>query len=198
LANAEVRFADGLSGVVELGPDVARGEIDRGVLPDPPGRTRQPADVEAVEADELARAVDLDVALDRGGDRLRAGWAGIAGDERQPGQPSGQAVPAQDPPHAAGTDQDPAPALLGERRRDPPWAEPGMAKGEGDDPLLGQLTRLVGHPRRTPLTGSEHLQTRARDRPAPAVEGRVVDVHQATRGPDVAELCGQAEQPAGT
>jgi len=40
---------------MQLGPDEARGEVDRGVLPDPPSRARQPADVEAVEADELAR-----------------------------------------------------------------------------------------------------------------------------------------------
>jgi NAD(P)-dependent dehydrogenase (short-subunit alcohol dehydrogenase family) len=46
----------------QLGPDVRAGEIDRGVLPDLPGGARQAPDVEAVEADQLARVVDRDMA----------------------------------------------------------------------------------------------------------------------------------------
>src|SRR5712691_8013739 len=109
---------------------MARGEIDRGVLPDPPGRPRQTADVEAVEADELAGVVDRDVALRRRHQRLRSRRTGVAGDQAEPGEAPVEAVAAEDPPHAVGADHDAAPALLGEGCRDPPRAEPRVAQAE--------------------------------------------------------------------
>ncbi len=133
-----------------------------------------------------------------GGERGRAvrlGWSSVAGDEAQPGDPSRQAVPAEDPPHAVRADRDPAPPLLGQRGADPPRPKPGVAEGEGEHPLLDDLTGLVGHPRRPTLAGPEHLEARAQDRAPPAVVGRRVNAEDAARRADVAELGGQAEQP---
>jgi hypothetical protein len=150
--------------------------------------------VEAVEADELARVVDLEMAF--GLDRpLGPGRRGVAGDERQPADPAVEAVAAEDPPDAVGADDDAAPALLGEARADPARAETGLAEAERDHPLLDEDARLVRHPRRPPLPGPEHLQATAQDRAPPAVVGRRMDAHDPTRRPDVAELGGQAEQP---
>ena len=69
-----------------------------------------------------------------------------------------------------------------------------MAEAEGDDPLLGDRAELVGHARRAPLAGSQHLEPGAQHRCPPAVVGRGVDPEDATRGPNVAELPSQAEQ----
>ena len=142
----------------ELGPDVRAREVDGRVLPDPPGGARESAHVEAVEADELARVVDLDVPWRLRRPTLGFGRGGIARDERQAGQPPGQAVPAQDPPHPVGGDDDAAPALRGEGGADPPGAEPGVTQGEREHALLGEQARLVGHPGRSALPRAEHLE----------------------------------------
>jgi hypothetical protein len=70
-----------------------------------------------------------------------------------------------------------------------------MAQGEREDALLGELARLVGHPRWPALARPEHLEARTQDRAPPAVVGRGVDPHRRARRPDVAELGRQAEQP---
>lgn len=90
---------------------------------------------------------------------------------------------------------DATPARLGEGRTNPPRPETRMAQGEGQDPLLGQFPRLVGHPRWPPLPGSEHLETAAQDRSSPAVVGRVVDAEDPAGLADIAQFLGQAEQP---
>ena len=127
--------------------------------------------MEAVEAHELARVVDRDVArLERAG-TLGPGWCGVARHQRQAADPAVEAVAAQDPPHAVGADDDAAPALLGERGADPPRPEARVAQGEGEDPLLDELARLVGHPRWPPLPRPEHLEA-ASAAPGPASGSR--------------------------
>src|SRR5438874_6720332 len=101
---------------------------------------------------------------------------------------------SEDPPDAVGTDDDATPAFLAEGRTDPPWAKTRLAEGKGDDPLLGQLARLVGHPRWPSLPRPEHLEPTPQDRSAPAVVGRGVNPEDPARRPDVAEFPCQAEQ----
>src|SRR5581483_245281 len=93
----------------ELDPNVARGDVDCGVLPDPSDRAGEPADVEAVEADEFARSRRVDVA---GLERCRSlglGWRGVPRDEAEAVDPPRQPVAAEDAPDAVGADDDPAP-----------------------------------------------------------------------------------------
>jgi hypothetical protein len=58
--------------------------------------------VEAVEADQFARVVDLDVATLERRRAFGLGWGGIAGDQRQSADPPVEAVPPEDPPDALG------------------------------------------------------------------------------------------------
>jgi len=69
-----------------------------------------------------------------------------------------------------------------------------VAQGEGDDALLDELARLVGHARWSPLARPEHLEARAQDRRAPAIVGRRVHAAGAARGAHVACLRGEAEE----
>jgi hypothetical protein len=100
-----------------------------GVLPDPTAGARQPADMEAVEADQLAWAVDFDVPSDQWRLPFRPRWCGIAGNQAEARDAAGQAVPSQHPPDAVGTDRDGSPALLGQCCADPSWTESGMGDG---------------------------------------------------------------------
>jgi hypothetical protein len=195
-ASAEVFRAAGLSGVVAS--SAHRYEVARSIAVDcqtRPARPRQAADVEAVEADELARVIHLDVAGRLGRPALGPGRCGVAGDEGQAADPPGQTVTAQDAPDPVGTAADAAPARLGERRADAPRAEARVAQAEGEDALLDEDARLVRHPRRSTFTGSEHLEPRAQDGGSPAVVGRGMDPEDAARLADVAELGSEAEQP---
>jgi len=58
--------------------------------------------VEAVEADQLARVVDREVAFERRLGSLRTGRAGVPGDQRQAADPTRQTVAAEDPPDPLG------------------------------------------------------------------------------------------------
>src|SRR4051812_11267285 len=78
----------------QLGPRKARVRVDRGQLPDGPLRAVQPADVKAVDADQLARPAGRDVRLGRGVAWRLVGRA-VAGDQAQPLGPRRQPVPAQ-------------------------------------------------------------------------------------------------------
>ena len=80
-------------------------------------------------------------------------------------------------------------------RVEPDLLDAVRAQAERENPLLGELARLVGHPRRPALARSEHLEPRAQDRAAPAVVGRVVDPEDPAGRPDVAKLGRQTEQP---
>lgn len=84
--------------------------------------------MEAVEADQLTRPADRDVARLERGRPLRTRRRGVAGDERQAADAARQTVPAEDPPDAVGADPKAAPALLGEGRTDAPGPSPGWPR----------------------------------------------------------------------
>jgi hypothetical protein len=86
----------------------------------------------------------------------------------------------------------PAPPLAGKLGGDPPRAQAGLGKREGEDALLQVRPELVRHPRPAPLPDPERLQTPAVDSPLPAVVGRVVHAHRPAGGAD-ADLCGERE-----
>ncbi len=119
---------------VQLGPGVARREVDGGVLPDPALRAAQASHVEAVEAHELTGSADLDVAH-------RLGWpaelraCGVAGHEAEAADPAGQAMATEDAPDAVVADGDAAPALLGQAGADACGVRARVGDGEGQDPL---------------------------------------------------------------
>src|SRR5207247_937887 len=103
----------------QLGPGVGGVAVDRGQLPNGTVGALQPPDVEAVEADQLARPLDLDVRLRS---RLARRLVGrpVAGNEREPLGARVQPVPAQAAPGAVRGDDDPAPLLTAELGGDPP------------------------------------------------------------------------------
>ena len=73
-------------------PDAAKAyyEAHKSEIPagaHPPARPGQPSDMEAVEADQLARMVDLDVARLERRRSLWLGWRGVAGNQRQAADP---------------------------------------------------------------------------------------------------------------
>jgi hypothetical protein len=68
-----------------------------------------------------------------------------------------------------------------------------MAEGEGDHPLLDQHAVLIGHPRHPAFPLAQDLGAVAIQLPLPAVIGGGVNAHGATRGPDIAQLCGDGE-----
>ncbi len=75
---------------------------------------RQPPDAEAIELDELAGMVDLQVPLRRRLGPLRLGWGGTPADQAIAPGPGAQVVAAQHPPDPVGRQLDGAPARLGE------------------------------------------------------------------------------------
>jgi hypothetical protein len=77
----------------ELGPGIGGVEIDRRQLPDRTRGPTQAAEVEAVDADQLAGMVDLDVRL-RGGLARRLVGRPVAGDQREPLGARVEPVPA--------------------------------------------------------------------------------------------------------
>lgn len=50
---------------MNLGPDEGAGDIDCGVLPNPALGSTQPADVEAVELNQIARLISFELSIDR-------------------------------------------------------------------------------------------------------------------------------------
>jgi len=101
----------------------------------------QAADEEAVDADQLARPLRLDMAL-RLGLARRLGGRAVAGDEREPPAPGREPVPAQTAPDPVRRDEQPAPAGTGKLGGDPARSQARVAKREGDDPLLDERREL--------------------------------------------------------
>src|SRR5438445_13890267 len=70
----------------------------------------------------------------------------------------GESVPVTAPPDTVGGDRDLAPSLPGQFGGDPPRSKTWVGEGEGQDPVLDPLRKLVGHPRAPALTGAKGLQ----------------------------------------
>lgn len=158
---------------MDLGPDKRAGDIDRRVLPDPALGTAQAADVEAVELDQIAGQLSFEVALDRWERPLRLGRRRVAGNLRQPAQPSTQAMPAENSKDAARRDHHRL--LERELGSQPAQIQARICQSHRQDLLLLPGWDLVGHPRRPSLPRPEHLQALSLDPALPAVEpGAVV------------------------
>ena len=170
----------------QLGPGVGGVAVDRGELPDRALGATEAADVEAVDPDQLAGPLDVDVRF-----RLGLAWrfvgGAVAGDEREPLGARVEPVSAQAAPDTVGRDDDPAPLLAAKLGGDPPRAETGVRDRERNDPLLHDRRQLVGHLRAPTLPRSQHLQPVPVDLRLPAVVGRAMDTEGATgmanRGP---------------
>ena len=97
----------------------------------------QPGDEEAVDPDQLARPLRLDVP-----GRLRLARRlvrrPVARNERDPLQPRVQPVTTQAASDAVVRDDDSAPALPPKLARDPLRPVAGVTEREGNDPLLHQ------------------------------------------------------------
>ena len=85
----------------ELGPGEGGGDVDGRQLPDRALGATQAPDVEAVDADQLARPLDVEVLLGAGIARRFVG-GGVAGDQPQALGAGVQAVTAEDLPDAVG------------------------------------------------------------------------------------------------
>jgi hypothetical protein len=134
----------------ELGPGESAVAVDRGQLPDGAVGALEPADEEAVEADQLAGVIDLDVLLGLGLARRLVGSA-VAGDQRQPLGARVEPVPAQAAPNAVRGDDDPAPLRAAQLGSDPSRPQAGVGDRERDDPLLDHRRQLIRHLRPPPL-----------------------------------------------
>src|SRR5215213_2093582 len=140
----------------------------------------QPADEEAVDADQLARPPGLDVWLGLGLARRRKRGA-VASHQRKPLGARVQTVPDQGLVDPVGTDLKATPFRARQARRDAPRTEPGMAQRERYYPLLDHHRELVRHLRTPALPRPEHLQPRPLDLPLPAVIGRAMHPEDTTR-----------------
>jgi hypothetical protein len=177
----------------EVGPGERAVGVDRGDLPDGAFGVGEAADEEAVDADQLAGPVGVDVRLRRGLARRLVGCA-VARDQRQPSSPRRDPVAMQDLPHAVGRHRQRAPLRTGEHRRDPPRPKAGMPQRERHDPLLHDLRDLVGHLRPPALPRPEHLQPLTVDLRLPAVIGRAMHPERPARVAD-RRAPGEIEQP---
>ena len=152
----------------ELGPGERGVDVDRGELPDRALGAAQASDVEAVDPDQLARPVDVDVLLGTGVARRLVG-RGVAGDQPQPLGAGVQPVAAEHLPDAVGRDHDPAPLLArassDATRRGP---SPGCASEKltiRSSTIFGSWLGICGRRR---SRGPEHLQPVAVDLALPA------------------------------
>ncbi|MDP8909415.1 MAG: hypothetical protein M3N47_09955 [Chloroflexota bacterium] len=104
----------------------------------------QPAHEEAVDPDELAGALAVDVRRWlRVAGRLER--RAVAGDERQALGARVQAMTTQRLVDPVGRDLQAAPLGARQARRDPLRTQPGMTKRERHDALLDDRRELVGH-----------------------------------------------------
>ena len=140
----------------------------------------EPADVEAVDPDQLARPIDVEVAL-RAWVARRLVGRGVAGDQREPLGAGVEAVAAEHLPDAVWRDDDRPPLLAPELGRDALGPEARMSDREADDPFLDHLRQLVGHLRPAPLPRPEHLKPVAIDLALPRVVGRAVNTEAPAR-----------------
>jgi hypothetical protein len=102
-ARALVQVAEGLClGDLEGGPGVGRGDVDGGVLLDRALSATEAADSEAIELDELARMMHVQMALGRRGRPFKSWWGRVDGDQPVALGPSREAVAAQHPPDPVG------------------------------------------------------------------------------------------------
>jgi hypothetical protein len=139
------------AGHLEGGPGIGGGDVDGRVLPDGPLGATEPADAEAIELDQLAGVVDVQVAFRERHRPLRRRWSGIAGDQAVALGPGVQAVATQHPPHPLVDNT--IPPHLGRASSAAMRAGPeaGMAQGQGDHPLLDQGAGGIGHVRHPAL-----------------------------------------------
>jgi hypothetical protein len=88
--------------------------------------------------DELARALDVDVALGSGCPRRLVG-SGVAGDEREPLGARREAVAGKTAPDARVRDDDPAPLKAAQLGGNAARPEARVGDREGEDALLDHL-----------------------------------------------------------
>src|SRR5207244_11690837 len=127
----------------EVGPGVAGGDVDRGQLTDRAAGAVQPADEEAVDADQFAGSLSLDVALRLQLPRRLVGGA-VASDKREPLRARVEPMPTQAAPDAVRGNDQAAPAWAGKLSSDPTRSQAGVAQRKRDDRLLhkrGELDR---------------------------------------------------------
>jgi hypothetical protein len=139
--------------------------------------------------------VDVQVPLGRRRGPLGLGRSRVAGHQPITLGAGAEAVAAQDPPHPIGGQDTPAPLGPGQLGGDPGRPKAGMAKGEGDHPLLHQGAGGIGHPRDPSLPRPQDLRTMAVQLPLPAVIGRGVDPHGPAGRSHVAQLGRHREGP---
>src|SRR5207249_4710428 len=74
---------------------------------------------------------------------------------------------------------------------------PGVAQGEGQDPLLDERRGLVGHLGAAALSGPQDLRAEPEHLVTPPIEGGWMDPHGSAGRPYVAQLLGerQCSQP---
>jgi hypothetical protein len=116
----------------ELGPRERGSDVNCCELPDRALSAAQPSDVEAVDPDQLAGLIDVNVLH---GARIarRLIGRGIAGDERETLRAGVQTVTAEHLPHRVWGDNDAAPLLPGELRGDTLGPETGMSDREAEN-----------------------------------------------------------------
>jgi len=175
----------------ELRPGEGGAEVDRRQLPDRAFRAAQAADVEAVDPDQLARPVDLDVGLRRRlGRRLVGGT--VAGDQREALGSRVEAVPAQTAPDPVRRDDDPAPARAAKLGGDPPGTEPGWPSAKATIRSSTSSESWLG------IFGRRRSRGRSTSSPCRStcafqLVGRAVDAEGAAGGRD-SDTAGEIEQ----
>src|SRR5581483_1246532 len=87
---------------LDAAPNVRAGDIDGGVLPGPAPSPTQPADVEAIDLNEISWLFNIEVQRLALGRCLPFRLGRIASDQAQPLDASAEPVPAQDLEHPAG------------------------------------------------------------------------------------------------
>jgi hypothetical protein len=148
----------------ELGPGEGGEAVDRGQLPDGAVGALEAADEEAVEADELARPLDLDVRLRLGLPRRLVGRP-VAGDEGEPLRTGVEPVPAEAAPDAVSGDDDPSPLLAAELGGDPARAEAGWAIAKAtirSSTIAGSWLGIFGFRRSRGLSTSSPCRSTSR------------------------------------
>jgi hypothetical protein len=133
----------------------------------------QTPDVKAVDPDQLAGPVHVDMALGPG-----VAWRlirrGVASDQAESLGARVQAVAAQNFPDAVGRDNDPAPLRPRELGCDALGPQPRMRDREAHDALLDHLRQLVGHLRAAALARAQHLEPVTVDLALPCVIRRAM------------------------
>src|SRR5579872_1459622 len=174
-------------------PDEGAGNVDGGVLPGSAPRPAQPADVEAVDLNQIAGLLNVEVQRFVLRRRLALRLGGVAGDQPEALDAGSQAVAAQNLEHAAGRDHDTTPHRHPKLGCDSAWTQAGMPQGEADDSLLNPGRQLIGHPGRPALSGPQQLEALLFHHRLPAVVPGAVIAELSTGSTD-ADLRSPGEQ----